>query len=71
MSMRSRDYYRSRAIQRRRDPNLDARLAASSAAFRTRFNAMLDESPLIRQLNAATAARHLVIDGFRETANDE
>ena len=57
MTSYARDYYRTRAIQRRpRDPEADAHVAARSAAMRERFNAQLAVMPLIQQLNAAALA---------------
>ncbi len=57
MTGRSRDYYRTMAIQSRpRDPVHDAQMAARSAAARARFDAALAVMPLIQQLNAAALA---------------
>ena len=53
---RSRDYFRRQAIQRRRDPELDARVAADSAAMRARFEALLVLMPAVQQLAAAAQA---------------
>lgn len=57
MARFSKDFYRSRAISRRRDPDLDARLAADSAAMRERFNARLAEVLPVELLAAEVERR--------------
>ncbi len=52
----SRDHYRSLAIARRRDPELDSKLADASARMKRRFEEELDKFPLIRELKARAAA---------------
>ena len=53
MTRYSRDYYRTRAIQRQRDPEQDAKNAAAVEAVRQRVNARLASVPQLQQLNAA------------------
>jgi hypothetical protein len=56
MAKYSKDFYRSRAIARRRDPEQDARNVAASEAIRAKVASHLAASPLIQRLNAAVAA---------------
>lgn len=49
-----REYFRRRAIERRRDPSQDARNAAASAALQERVAQQLAQSPLIQRLIAET-----------------
>jgi len=53
MTRYSRDYYRTRAIQRQRDPEQDAKNAAAREAIRLRVEAALAGVPQIQALNAA------------------
>lgn len=54
--MDRRHHFRRQAIQRRRDPEIDARVAESSAAARERFAAALAKMPAVQQLAAAVQA---------------
>lgn len=57
MTRLSREYYRARALERRRSPDQDAKNANAADAIRRRIEALLVGSPLIQQLNAAAAQR--------------
>lgn len=54
--MDRRHHFRRQAIQRRRDPEIDARTAEASAAMRARFEAALAKMPAVQQLAAAARA---------------